>query len=208
MNGGHLSILNRKESDIMDHSDHTNIELLQCVLGTRAAKRLYRGTLHPLFVPEEKEKPEHHKLAAAHELVKRWMAEELHDAVQLSSPKEVAEYLRVLFAGQEHETFVALFLSPQNRLIAAEEMFRGTLTTTAVYPREIVKRGLKLNAAAAIFAHNHPSGTLDPSAADIQLTVHLKIALATVDIVVLDHFVIAGDKSMSMADRGLFGKEG
>lgn len=192
----------------MDQSHHTNVELLQCVLGTRAAKRLYRGTLHPLFAPEEGEKPEHHKLAAAHELVKRWMVEELHSAAPLASPKAVAEYLRVLFAGQEHETFVTLFLNSQNRLIAAEEMFRGTLTTTAVYPREIVKRGLKLNAAAAIFAHNHPSGTLDPSVSDVCLTEHLKQALATVDIVVLDHFVIAGGKSMSLADRGLIGKEG
>lgn len=191
----------------MDHSHDTNIDLLQCVLGTRAAKRLYRGTLHPLFAPEAKGKPAHRKLAAAHELVKRWMAEELHDAVQLSSPKVVAEYLRVLFAGQEHETFVTLFLNPQNRLIAAEEMFRGTLTQTAVYPREIVKRALQLNAASAIFAHNHPSGTSDPSPADVHLTDFLKQALGMVDIVVLDHFIISGGKSMSLADRGMIGKE-
>ena len=191
-----------------DYSHHTTIELLQCVLGNRAAKRLYRGELHPLFVPAAEQKTEHHKLGAAHELVKRWLVEELHNAVQLSSPAAVAEYLRIYFAGQEHESFVTLFLNVQNRLIAAEEMFRGTLAHTSVYPREIVKHGLKLNAAAAIFAHNHPSGSLDPSAADLQLTEHLKSALASVDIVVLDHFVIAGGKSMSMADRGLMKKEG
>jgi DNA repair protein RadC len=187
----------------MDQSHHTTIELLQCVLGNRAAKRLYRGALHPLFAPAEDRKLEHHKLAAAHELVKRWLAEELHNTVPFSSPAAVAEYLRVFFAGQEHETFVTLFLNTQNKLIAAEEMFRGTLTQTAVYPREIVKRGLRLNAAAAIFAHNHPSGSLDPSAADICLTEHLKHALATVDIAVLDHFVIAGGKVASLAERGL-----
>jgi DNA repair protein RadC len=190
-----------------DYSHQTNIELLQCVLGNRAAKRLYRGALHPLFVPEVEQNVEHHKLGAAHELVKRWLAEELHNAAQLSSPMAVAEYLRAFFAGQEHESFVTLFLNVQNRLIAAEEMFRGTLTHTSVYPREIVKRGLRLNAAAAIFAHNHPSGKIDPSAADIQLTDHLKRALATVDIAVIDHFVIAGGKSMSMAERGLMKKE-
>lgn len=190
-----------------DYSHHTTIELLQYVLGNRAAKRLYRGELHPLFVPAVEQKMEHHKLAAAHELVKRWLAEELQNSVQLSSPMAVAEYLRVLFAGQEHESFVTLFLNVQNRLIAAEEMFRGTLTHTSVYPREIVKRGLQLNAAAVIFSHNHPSGKIDPSAADIHLTDHLKHALATVDIVVLDHFVIAGGKSISMAERGLMKKE-
>jgi len=203
MKGGHLSIVNLLLESDMNHSHYTNIELLQCILGTRAAKRLYRGTLHPLFAPEVKQKPAHHKLAAAHELVKRWMAEELHNAVPLTSPAAVAEYLRVLFAGQEHETFVTLFLNSQNRLIAAEEMFRGTLTQTAVYPREIVKRALQLNAASAIFAHNHPSGGVNPSPADIHLTDFLKQALGMVDIVVLDHFVVAGGKSMSLADRGL-----
>ena len=190
-----------------DYSCQTNIELLQCLLGNRAAKRLYRGALHPLFVPEVEQNTEHHKLGAAHELVKRWLAEELYDSVQLSSPTAVAEYLKVYFAGQEHESFVTLFLNVQNRLIAAEELFRGTLTQTSVYPREIVKRGLRLNAAAAIFAHNHPSGQLDPSASDVQLTIRLKQALSTVDISVLDHFVIAGGKWVSMAERGLMNKE-
>lgn len=187
----------------MDYSHHTNIELLECVLGTRAAKRLYRGALEPLFAPHMEESQSHKKLAAAHELVKRWLAEELHTADPLSSPGAVTEYLRILFAGQAHESFVALFLNSQNRLIVAEEMFRGTLTHTAVYPREIVKRGLQLNAAAVIFAHNHPGGTVEPSAADTQLTAHLKQALGMVDIVVLDHFVIAGGKAMSLAERGM-----
>lgn len=192
---------------MIDYTHHTNIELLQCLLGNRAAKRLYRGTLQPLFAPKkEEQKPEHYKIAAAHELVKRWLAEELHNATPLTSPAAVSEYLRVLFAGQERETFVALFLNIQNKLIAAEEMFRGTLTQTSVYPREIVKRGLCLNAAAAIFAHNHPSGSVEPSTADIALTDALKHALAMVDIVVLDHFVIAGGKTASMAERGLIGK--
>ena len=189
------------EETAMNYSSPTNLELLQCVIGNRDAKRLYRGKLTPLFVPEVQQRG-HQKLAAARELVERWLEEGLHDAVPLSSPMVVAEYLRVLFAGQEFESFVTIFLNSQNQLIAAEEMFRGTLTHTTVYPREIVKRGLTLNAAAAIFAHNHPSGTVDPSAADVQLTKHLKKALGLVDIAVLDHFVVAGGTVASLAERG------
>lgn len=187
----------------MNYSQNTNIELLKRLIGNRAAKRLYRGKLAPLFAPEGAPNCSHQKLAAARELVERWLAEELASAVSLSGPALVTEYLQVLFAGQQFESFVTLFLNVQNRLIAAEEMFRGTLTHSAVYPREIVKRALELNAAGAIFAHNHPSGLSEPSAADIQLTEHLKKALALVDIRVVDHFVIAGSTSASFAERGL-----
>lgn len=187
----------------MEHSHYTNLELLRSVIGNRAAKRLYRGALQPLFAPHVARNRSHEKLTAARELVERWLEEGLKNEASLSNPAQVAEYLRVLFAGQEFESFVTLFLNSQNQLIAAEEMFRGTLAQTAVHPREIVKRGLRLNAAGAIFAHNHPSGVSEPSAADIQLTEHLKKALGLVDIVVLDHIVIAGGTSVSLAELGL-----
>lgn len=125
-----------------------------------------------------------------------------HD-VSLTSPQAVRDYLRLRIADREHEIFVVLFLDSQNRLIAAEELFRGTLAQTSVYPREVVKAALKHNAAAVIFAHNHPSGVAEPSRADEMLTVALKQALALVDIRTLDHFVVAGTTVISFAERGL-----
>lgn len=121
----------------------------------------------------------------------------------LTSPQAVRDYLRLRLADREHEVFVALFLDNQNRLIACEEMFRGTLTQTSVYPREVVKAALKHNAAAMIFSHNHPSGVAEPSRADELLTTALKLALALVDIRVLDHIIVAGEKTTSFAERGL-----
>jgi DNA repair protein RadC len=127
----------------------------------------------------------------------------LTDKEALSSPDAVRDYLRLYFAGQGHESFVTLFLDAQHRLIAAEELFRGTLSQTSVYPREVVKRALQLNAGAAIFSHNHPSGVCEPSRADELLTQSLKQALALVDVRVLDHIVVADDKAVSFAERGL-----
>ncbi len=103
---------------------------------------------------------------------------------------------------REHEVFAAVFLDAQNRVIAAEELLRGTLSHTAVYPREVVKRALALNAGAVIFAHNHPSGAEEPSQADRWLTDQLKTALAMVDVLTLDHFVIAGLRYTSFMERG------
>lgn len=121
----------------------------------------------------------------------------------LSSPEAVRDYLRVLLAGREHEVFVAVLLDAQNRVLAAEEMFRGTLTQTSVYPREVVKTALKANAAAVIFAHNHPSGVAEPSRADELLTRGLRDALALIDVKVLDHFIVAGGHALSFSERGL-----
>ena len=104
---------------------------------------------------------------------------------------------------REHEVFVCVFLDSQNRVIACEELFRGTLAQTSVYPREVVKAALAHNAAAVIFAHNHPSGVAEPSRADELLTQALKQALALVDVKVLDHFVVAGAGAVSFAERGL-----
>jgi len=143
------------------------------------------------------------QLAAGVELARRAAREALARGDTLTSPDAVRDYLRLTLAAREHEVFVGLFLDSQHRLIAAEELFRGTLAQTSVYPREIVKIALAHNAAAVIFAHNHPSGIAEPSRADELLTQSLKSALALIDVRTLDHFVVAGGEVVSFAERGL-----
>ena len=143
------------------------------------------------------------QLLAAVELARRSLAEELTQRDALNSPKSVSDYLRLTLSGREHEVFVALLLDAQHRIIGCEELFRGTLTQTSVYPREVVKCALARNAAAVILAHNHPSGIAEPSQADEFLTRSLKAALALVDIRVLDHFIIGSGCSVSFAERGM-----
>lgn len=120
----------------------------------------------------------------------------------LNSPGAVRDYLALWLGDREHEVFVVVFLDVKNRVIAAEELFRGTLTQTSVYPREVVKRALALNAAGLILAHNHPSGVAEPSMADGWLTEQLKTALALVDVRTHDHFIVAGGQAASFAERG------
>ncbi|MDC7705500.1 RadC family protein [Vogesella indigofera] len=139
---------------------------------------------------------------AVKELARRVLAEEMQLGDALSSPQAVRQYLRLAIGVREVEVFVALFLTAQNRVLAVEELFRGTLTETRVYPREIVRRALQHNAHAVIVAHNHPSGVAEPSAADRALTASLKQALALVDISLLDHFVVTGSHAESLAERG------
>lgn len=144
------------------------------------------------------------RLMAARELLRRALEEDFEESSEsLSSPASVRDYLLLFLGGQEFESFVALWLDAQHRLIAGMELFRGTLTQTSVYPREVVKKGLQLNAAAVIFAHNHPSGKPEPSRSDEMLTSALKQALSLVDIRVLDHFIVADTTVMSFAERGL-----
>lgn len=143
------------------------------------------------------------QLQAVIELARRAIREELHDTPSFDAPHAVSDYLKLHLGGRDTEVFVALFLDAQHRLIASEDLFRGTLTQTAVYPREVVKRALACNAAAVILAHNHPSGIAEPSQADRLLTDALKQALGLVDIRVLDHFVVAGGQALSFAQRGL-----
>lgn len=143
------------------------------------------------------------QLQAALEIARRTLREKLESGAALSAPGAVRDYLRLTLHGRPHEVFVVVFLDAQHRVVASEELFRGTLTQTSVYPREVVKRALHFNAAAVIFAHNHPSGVAEPSRADEALTVALKQALALVDVRVLDHFVVAGDGALSFAERGL-----
>lgn len=143
------------------------------------------------------------QLQAVLEMARRALKEEMHRGDALNSPTAVRDYLRLTLQGREHEVFAVVFLDSQHRVIAAEELFRGTLSQTSVYPREVVKRALALNAAAVIFAHNHPSGVAEPSHADETLTRTLAQALALVDVKVLDHFVVAAGRSLSFAERGL-----
>jgi DNA repair protein RadC len=143
------------------------------------------------------------QLQAVMELARRAIAEELQSGMTLSSPQTVKQYLQMLLGGKPYESFAVLFLDVKNRLIASEELFRGTLTHTSVYPREVLKVALSHNAAAIILAHNHPSGTPEPSTADRALTQAMKQALALVDIRVLDHFIVAGNKTYSFAEHGL-----
>lgn len=187
----------------MDWSKHTDADLLTLLIGARATLKLYGGSLHPLFSAVAPTLRSQIKLLAARELVKRWLAESLRSSPVLRHPSAVRDYLRIHFAGREYESFVVLFVDSQNRLLSAEEMFRGTLTQTSVYPREVVKRALAVNAGAVIFAHNHPSGVAEPSHADETLTQSLKQALALVDVRALDHFIVAGSGVISFAERGL-----
>ena len=121
----------------------------------------------------------------------------------LNSPGAVRDYLRLSLADREHEVFACAYLDAQHRVIAFEEVFRGTLTQTSVYPRELVKAALHHNCAAVIFAHNHPSGVAEPSKSDCMLTDALKQALTLIDVRVLDHFIVAGDAILSFAERGM-----
>jgi len=143
------------------------------------------------------------QLQAGLEMARRALKEKITRGDALTSPIAVREYLRLRLQALPHEVFVALFLDAQNRVIEIEELFRGTLTQTSVYPREVVKYALRHNAGAVIFAHNHPSGVAEPSRADETLTQALKQALALVDVRVLDHFIVAGSGVMSFAERGL-----
>jgi DNA repair protein RadC len=143
------------------------------------------------------------QLGAALELARRTLQEQLSTGTALTSPAAVRDYLRLAIGSREYEVFVCLWLDAQHRVISFQEPFRGTLTQTSVYPREIVKAALAANAAAVIFAHNHPSGAAQPSQADELLTRNLKEALALIDVKVLDHFIVAGAHSLSFAERGL-----
>ncbi len=143
------------------------------------------------------------RLRAVLELAKRMLLEQARQPDAMNSPAAARDYLCLALAGQAHEVFTVLFLDAQHRLLACEEMFRGTLTQTSVYPREVVKQALRHNCAAVILAHNHPSGVAEPSRADEALTRALQSALALVDVRVLDHIVVAGAQSTSFAERGL-----
>lgn len=141
-------------------------------------------------------------LAAVLEMARRTLGESARAGDALASPDAVRDYLRLTLRNRDYEVFCCVFLDAQHRVIEIEELFRGTLTQTSVYPREIVRRALAHNAAALILAHNHPSGVAEPSAADRQLTRQLADALALVDVRVLDHFIVAGPSALSFREAG------
>ena len=143
------------------------------------------------------------ELQAVLELARRALVAELAQRPVFDAPAQVREYLRLQMAHLRYQVFAVLFLDSQHRLIAFEEMFRGTLAQTSVYPREVIQRALALNAGAVVLAHNHPSGVAEPSKADEFLTQQLKTALALVDVRVLDHMVVGREGLTSFAERGL-----
>ncbi len=143
------------------------------------------------------------ELLAVVELARRALAQQIRQKPLFDSPQAVAHYLQLHFGHKPHEVFAVLFLDSQHRLLALEELFRGTLAQTSVYPREVVLRALHHHAAAVVLAHNHPSGTAEPSRADEMLTQTLKSALSLVDVRVLDHFVVTASACRSMAELGL-----
>jgi len=169
------------------------------------------GSLTRLFAVDEKELCDIHgmgrakfvQLQAVLEMSQRALHEEMQAGNALNSPRAVREYLQLLLRTRQQEVFMAIYLDALHRVIASEESFRGTLTQTSVYPHELVKRALYHNAAAVIFAHNHPSGVAEPSQSDQLLTEALKQALQLVDVRVLDHFIVAGAGCLSFAEKGM-----
>lgn len=143
------------------------------------------------------------ELVAVLELARRALAEQLRERPLFQTPQQVRHYLQLQLANRAHEIFAVMFLDAQHRLLAWEELFRGSLTQASVYPREVVVRALAHHAAAVVLAHNHPSGNAEPSRADEALTQQLKAALALVDVRVLDHVIVAPGQALSMAERGL-----
>ncbi len=143
------------------------------------------------------------ELVAVLELSRRALAQQLQDKPLFATPQAVRDYLQLQLGSRPHEIFAVLFLDSQHRLIALEELFRGTLTQTSVYPREVVLRALAHHAGSVVLAHNHPSGAAQPSRADEALTQTLKAALALVDVRVLDHFIVTSTQAVSMAELGL-----
>ena len=188
----------------------SDLEVLGVLVGRRNAVQLLRQTggslselLHEAEVSKAVRPPAVIKLDAAQELLKRALVESMRHRDALESPAAVRDYLRLNIGRRECEVFMALFLDNKHRVIAPEELFRGTLSQASVYPREVVKRSMALNAAAVIFAHNHPSGVAEPSHADEAITQALRNALALLDVRVLDHLVVAGNEIVSFAERGL-----
>ena len=162
---------------------HTGADALKSIKGLGPAKRA--------------------EIVAVLELARRALTAQLKQQTLFDAPEAVRDYLQLQLGSRPHEIFAVMFLDSQHRLIVLEELFRGTLTQTSVYPREVVVRALALNAASVVLAHNHPSGTAQPSRADEALTQTLKAALGLVDVRVLDHFVVTSTEAVSMAERGL-----
>lgn len=192
----------------------SNADLLALLVGRKAARKMSARPLAELFGFAAPRQPwlsdnvaaytAHPSLAAAKELVARCLRERMQtEDVCCSSPNTVRAFLCARIGHLEYEAFWCLWLTNKHVLIDAEEMFRGTIDQAKVYPREVVKRALAVNAAAVIFAHNHPSGVETPSHDDVKVTGLLKEALNLIEVRVVDHFVVAGNQAASFAERGL-----
>ena len=187
--------------------------LLATIFGARVAERLMRrfGNLQQLLHADNEEILSCHGIGRARadairalpELARRYYAGSLPKGEAIRNPTDTAGYLQARMRHLEHELFCCLFLDNRHRVIKFDEMFRGTIDGTSVYPREVVKEALAVNAAAVILAHNHPSGVAEPSQADERITKRLKSALDLVDIRLLDHLIVGNGKATSLAARGM-----
>ncbi len=155
------------------------------------------------YFARQSQLPACHRLATGLALAQELLVEELTSRSVFDAPQAVGDFLKLHFAGQPHESFVVLYLDSRHTLIAFEELFRGTLSQTSVYPREVLKRALHHNAAGIVMGHNHPSGSTEVSHADELLTRSLRDALQMIDVRVVDHVIVAGAKTLSFAQRGL-----
>ncbi len=185
------------------YAGHGVMALSQQVLGQAGFAGLLQATAGDLAKIKGLGPAKRAVLLAVMEMARRALAQPLQAAPVFDSPARVKDYLALSLAGRSQEVFAVMFLDSQHRMLRLEDMFHGTLTQTSVYPREVVKRALALNAAAVVLAHNHPSGVAEPSRADEYLTQTLKSALQLVDVRVLDHVVVGQGHVVSMAERGL-----
>ncbi len=185
----------------MDTHALTDRQLIATLIGEKATEKLYRDSLVSLLFADCEHRP-HPKLAAALEFSKRLLYEQTVRGPPIAAPKDMGRYLLTHFIGKPHEAFVVVFLDTRHRVIGVEEMFQGTIDSAEIHPREVVRAALRRNAAACVFAHNHPSGNAEPSAGDRSITIRLKQALALVEVRVLDHLIVGEQSVVSMAERG------
>jgi DNA repair protein RadC len=191
----------------------TDVELLATLVGSAPAGRVMRrfGSIRALLHADERDilgcagvgRARLHALRALPELARRYFAESLPSGTAIRSPADTEAFLQARLQHLDHELFCCLFLDNRHRVLRFDELFRGTIDGTSVYPREVVKEALAVNAAAVILAHNHPSGVAEPSQADERITRRLRAALELVDIRLLDHLIIGDGRATSLASRGL-----
>ena len=178
-------------------------QLAEELLGSNGIAGLLQATAQSLKLVKGLGPAKQAELLAVFEMARRALSQQLKERQAFQTPDAVKHYLQLQLAHKNHEVFAVLFLDSQNRMIAMEELFRGTLSQTSVYPREVVMRALHHQAAAVVLAHNHPSGSVQPSRADEHLTQTLKASLALVDVRVLDHIIVGQGQALSMAEQNL-----
>ncbi len=181
----------------------TVFQLSEELLGPDGIAGLLNATVQSLQMVKGLGPAKQAELLAVFEMARRALSQRLKEREAFHTPGAVKQYLQLQLAHKNHEVFAVLFLDNQNRMLAMEELFRGTLSQTSVYPREVVMRALHHQAAAVVLSHNHPSGSVQPSRADEHLTQTLKASLALVDVRVLDHIIVGQGQALSMAEQGL-----